>query len=85
MPAYGSAWVSRSSGISLATSTGGNAGLSVAELLEYQTLLGSALDSVDQVTVRLRRLNAQTRAVLRGARRESEVINGAVSADSSNP
>jgi hypothetical protein len=72
-------------GISLAASAGGNAGLSAPELLEYQAGIGTALDAVDQVIVRLRRLDAQTRAVLRGARNESEVINAAINADSSSP
>ncbi len=48
--------------------------LSAAELVEYQALIGVALEAIDQLVVRLKRLDVQTQAVLNGASDERELI-----------
>lgn len=55
-------------------------GLSASQLEEYQALIGATLESIDVLTSRLRAFDAESKAILGGARDESELIDAAKAA-----
>jgi hypothetical protein len=54
--------------------------LSTAQLVEYQGLIATAVEAIDQLVSRLARVDIQGRAILDGARDENELIEAVANA-----